>query len=406
MSVPLIISTMPLFMGPIVAEMGWSRTQYSSFQVIIGVMVALGAPAVGYILDRWGPVRLVLTGVPLYALTLAGLTLLSRDPRLGYVLYGLAGMAVITCSAMSFQKMTILWFHRRRGLAIAVLSGAAMAFGNASAPWLARSFIDDFGWRGAYLCLAALVLLVNWPMQLLLLRVPKVVSRDGTETPARPLQTYGVSAKAAFLTPTIWLMLSAVSLNNASTAAVTFHLFQLLRDRNISATIATSALSLLPLFSLGGFLLAGLLLDRVNRPQIAVPFFLIATAGAVMVALSSSTTMLLLGVAMLGFGAGGDGPVLGYFVTRYFGLRSWARIAGWLFSLGAIFTTAGPVMMAASYDRTNSYQMGFTIVVGALVLSTILICLLGRYRFTATGQVAADGANNETAADTPILRAR
>jgi MFS family permease len=222
----------------------------------------------------------------------------------------------------------------------------------------------------------------------LFLRSPEAVPADGAEAQAKPSPSYGVSLKAALLTPQPWLIIGAVLLNAGSTLAISFHLFTLLRDRHVSATLATAVQSMLPVFSVSGYMISGFLMDRVNRPQIAIPFFLTATAGAAAVAFASSTPILVLGVAMLGFGAGGDGPVLGYFVARFFGLRAWGQIVALLAAIGSACATGGPLLMALSYDRTGSYHIGLLGAVGAFVLATILVSLVGPYTYTATGEPA------------------
>ena len=55
-----------LFMKPLQAEFGWSRSQISGALMIVSVMGVLGAPFVGMLIDRWGSRRVGLPGVVAY----------------------------------------------------------------------------------------------------------------------------------------------------------------------------------------------------------------------------------------------------------------------------------------------------------------------------------------------------
>ena len=65
---------------PIADELGWSYTQVSLASSIRGLEAGLLAPLVGLLVDRWGPRRLVFSGVIFTAL---GLLLLGQIQNLG-----------------------------------------------------------------------------------------------------------------------------------------------------------------------------------------------------------------------------------------------------------------------------------------------------------------------------------
>lgn len=65
---------------PIANEFGWSYTQISLVASLRGLEIGLFAPVAGIIADRWGPRRLIFSGV---TITAAGLILLSTTTSLG-----------------------------------------------------------------------------------------------------------------------------------------------------------------------------------------------------------------------------------------------------------------------------------------------------------------------------------
>jgi len=91
-----------------------------------------------------------------------------------------------------------------------------------------------------------------------------------------------------------------------------------------------------------------------------------------------------LGASLVGLGMGGEGDLMPYMTSRYFGLRSFGEIYGSIF---AIFTLAGavaPLLMAMGFDRTGSYRFPLSLFLLATLISFVLMTRLGQYRFRAT----------------------
>jgi sugar phosphate permease len=63
------------FFNPIVAELGWTRTQFSLAAGLTRLEGSVATPIEGYLVDRFGSRKMVLVGVPLTAIALM---LLSR----------------------------------------------------------------------------------------------------------------------------------------------------------------------------------------------------------------------------------------------------------------------------------------------------------------------------------------
>ncbi len=125
------------------------------------------------------------------------------------------------------------------------------------------------------------------------------------------------------------------------------------------------------------------MLDRVQSPKIAAPFFLAALAGLLLLHHASGSLPALAGAAVLGFGIGAESGIGPYFFSRYFGMRSFGTIYGCLVSLLAISSGVGPMLLGMAFDRTGSYGRGLVIAEVGLAVGTVLIFLLGPYLFAA-----------------------
>ena len=83
------------FFEPIANEMGWSYTQISLAASLRGLEIGLLSPVVGILADRWGPRRLIFSGV---LITVSGLLLLSSTSSL-IMFYGAFALLSIGVSA-------------------------------------------------------------------------------------------------------------------------------------------------------------------------------------------------------------------------------------------------------------------------------------------------------------------
>ena len=85
-SVIAILAISP-FIPPIEAEFGWSRVQVSLAATIVSYMVVLVSPLQGFLVDHFGPRRVILTSIPLFALGLASLYWLPDNRAVYYTIW-------------------------------------------------------------------------------------------------------------------------------------------------------------------------------------------------------------------------------------------------------------------------------------------------------------------------------
>src|SRR5512141_2014445 len=72
----LLVFTFGVFLKPIAAEFGWSREQVSLAFAFAALMIAVCSPAIGALVDRYGPRRVILPCVAVFGSALAALSLL------------------------------------------------------------------------------------------------------------------------------------------------------------------------------------------------------------------------------------------------------------------------------------------------------------------------------------------
>ena len=84
-SVIAILAVSP-FIPSIEQEFGWSRVQVSLAITIVSYMIVLVSPLQGFLVDRFGPRKVILSSIPMFAL---GLAAFYWQPNNLAVFYGL-----------------------------------------------------------------------------------------------------------------------------------------------------------------------------------------------------------------------------------------------------------------------------------------------------------------------------
>ena len=161
------------------------------------------------------------------------------------------------------------------------------------------------------------------------------------------------------------------------------HAVALLTDRGISVSKATTVLSTAGLAMIIGRMLTGYCLDRFFRTLCGDFLYWRrndwhwSPRQRSRRARASPSP----GTILCGLGMGAEGDLLPYFVSRYFGIRSFGQVYGYLFAVFMIGVGVGPSLMGFSFDRWHSYGPMFVMFEFALLLSCVIFLLLGPYRY-------------------------
>jgi len=105
-----------------------------------------------------------------------------------------------------------------------------------------------------------------------------------------------------------------------------------------------------------------------------------AAACQILAAAGLSYHGAMLAIALIGMAAGAEYDLLAYLVARYFGMKSYGSIYGWLYSFFALGAGLGPVFFGANFDRTHDYQLSLNLASVLFVAPALLLLLMGRYR--------------------------
>ncbi|HEV2350681.1 MAG TPA: MFS transporter [Terriglobia bacterium] len=380
----LFVYTFSVFVKPLGAEFGWSREAISRGFGFAALSMAFCSPALGRLLDRYGPRRVILPCLTIYGCGVASLAFLR--PHLGqfYASCILLGVVGNGAAHLAYSRSISSWFNQRLGMALAfVMAGAGL--GSMILPIFAQSIISRAGWRAAYLTLGGLALFVGWPLTWRYVHERTQPDRDSIASPHMGLTwQQGVRSFQFWIIVGV-LFVSSVAMNGAVT-----QLAALLTDRGVTPVGAALCASTLGGSSLAGRVVIGWVLDRFFGARVAFVVYSITAAGVFLLARAGTLPMGCLAAGLIGVGAGGEADITPYLLTRYFGLRAFSTLYGLTWTFYAIAGAIGPVIMGRAFDSTGSYTSLLTVLALAVALAGLLMLVLPRYSRPDSMSVASD----------------
>jgi len=282
------------------------------------------------------------------------------------------------------------WFDQRRGLALGLML-VGVSSGAIAMPSVAQRLIALFGWRATYAILGFAVLAVSLPVVGIFLKNSPAeigTTPDGATLlngrPERRSDLDGLTWPAARREGSFWLMACAFFLVGTSVHACVIHLVPMLTDRGISAEKAALASSLLGVALLLGRVFSGYLLDRFFGPHVAIFLFGGVACGILLLWTAAGGRLTLLAAFLVGLGMGAEADIIAYLTSRYFGLRSFGEIYGYMFAAYTFAGALGPALMAFGFDHSGSYRAPLLLFLMATLTATLLLTRLGPYVYRAT----------------------
>jgi MFS family permease len=110
-------------------------------------------------------------------------------------------------------------------------------------------------------------------------------------------------------------------------------------------------------------------------------------AGILLLGFGHGDTLPFAGAFLIGIGVGGEIDLIAFLTSRYFGLRSFGALYGYLTGLYYLGAQSGPFLMDLVYDHAGSYQPALLGAASLLLVSSLMISRLGPYRY-AVGKTA------------------
>lgn len=344
-----------VFLAPMQAATGWSRTNISAVALLAWVTLGIGSFLWGVLSDRTGPRTVIVVGGLLLGL---GLVLASQVTALWQftVAYGvLVGLAVGAFYA-PLTSMVSKTFAANRGLAIGLVSAGA-GLGNFAVAPLVRWLISQYDWRTAMLVLGDLAWLTTLPLALLV-RVPTAGAEStgtgGAESPGRDLALVDIVRR-----PQFWLIALVHFACCVAHSGPIFHMVANATDHGVGTMTAAVVFGGAGLASIGGRVATGVIADRIGAKRTLVAMLTLqAPAILLYVFVGDTTSFYLLGL-VFGVAYGGVMPLYALLTREYFGQRAMGGAYGAIYMLQAIGMGLGTYGGGWLYDHLGGYGWAF-----------------------------------------------
>ena len=361
---------LPFYYDYMVRELGFTRAQVTSGNFISKLLVGpLFGFFAGWIVDRFGPRRLMLCGVLLAGVALIGLGNMSAI-WMFYFFYLLNALGYVCAGPLPNQVLLSRWFDKSRGKAMGI-AYLGIGLGGAIVVQISALLARTFGWRIALTTLGILIIVIAFPFAFFVKESPA-----GTPTGLKdkvPPQPIGWVLKS----PYFYLLMIGSMCSIGAVGGTNQHLKLLLAlDLGFSDQQVANVASLVLISSLAGRLLMGWLADHFPKKYVMLLIYLIVAAGISLLFFASVPGVIYLFAVVFGVGLGGDYMIIPLMAGELFGVKILGRLMGIVLTADGVAEALTPFVVGQIRDVLRSYSVAFVLLVVLALVGSIAIGLL------------------------------
>jgi MFS family permease len=378
---PLAFYTVGIFAPVLAHQFGWSFKQIFAGITVQTVAVALLAPVAGVLSTKYGPRPVALISVVLFAFAFMAFALSNGSLALYYGIWTAQAVLGLGTLPITWTRVINQRFDRHKGLALGLALMGTGLFGSISKP-LVGWFIASWGFRWAYIALGAMPLLIAFPVAYIWFKeAPDSARFTGAAEPVFS----GFTAPEALRHWRFWLIAIVLLPVSFAIAGPIPNMENILHVHGFAHADIVSLTSLIGVSAIAGRLAGGWLLDLFWAPAVAVLILAMPCISCWLLGLGTlGYRQAALSISLIGFSVGVEYDLLAYLTSRYFGLRSYATIYGFLYVFFGIGAGVGPMLFGWAFDLSKSYVPILHIAFVSLAVSALCLLALGRYpRFAA-----------------------
>lgn len=368
-------------------EFGIDRAGASLPYTATMIGFAIGGIFLGRLADRRGIAAPLLIG----AISLGGGFVLAALARsyvqflvVQFLLIGLLGSSVTLGPLIADVSQ---WFHRKRGIAVAIVASGNYLAGTIWPPFLQHA-ISTYGWRATFVAIGVLCVCTMLPLTLLLRRRP--IYQDQPSPASQLSGARGILERPPLLQPLLVLAGLACCV---AMSMPQVHIVAYCGDLGYGPARGAEMLSLMLGCGVASRLIFGVIADRVGGTMTLIIGSLLQCLSLLFYIPFDGLASLYIVSAFFGLAQGGIVPSYALIIRDYFP----AREAGFRISLVITATVLGMAlggwMSGEIFDLTGSYQAAFMngIAWNLLNLAIAFWLILNRRQRLARSGMASAG---------------
>jgi MFS family permease len=385
----LTILSFGVFVRPLQQEFGWTLGQTALAATIISYMIMIAAPVQGVLTDRFGGRAVVIASIPAFTVAYGLLYFLPNNLYVFYGFWILIPLCAVGVWPLSYLRSTATWFDRRLGLSLGI-TNSGIGIGSVVIPPLAGFLVANYGWRDTYVVLAALALVITWPLAIALLRDNETARPANAATRVVMGSTFVEAARTRTfaIVGLVFLVMGALS------SGLVVLQVPMLIEAGISPKVSAGLASVVGVSMIIGRIGTGYLLDYFHASRVLMWFILASSFAAIAFAVGITINTAPFAAALIGLIIGAEFDALSYIVPRYYGYRCFGKIYGTIYAIFQLGAGLGIAAIGFSRDFVGSFRPSMWVLAALTVMAGLLFSRVGPYRF-APGHIrrfVEDGA--------------
>mgnify|MGYP005834611853 CR=1 FL=1 len=362
---------LPFFYDQWINEFGWSRVTVTSGNAISKLIVApLFGFIAGWVIDKYGPRRVMLAGILMAGGALIGLGLMNAL-WMFYFFYFFNALGYLFGGPLPCQVLISRWFGKNRGKAMGI-AYIGIGTGGFIVFQLAAYLINNFGWRLALSCIGIVMILVALPFVFFI--------KEPADKPSEKVKEKStVPVSQVLKNPHFYLLALGSMCSIAAVGGTNQHLKLYLRDMQFSQTQSANVASLVLFSSIAGRLFVGWLADLLPRKYVMIIVYMIVASAIPLLLVPDFPGRIYLFAVIFGIGLGGDYMIIPLMAGDMFGVKVLGRVMGIVLVADGIAESLSPMMVGALYNQASkSYTLGFTLLIAIALAGALFISFLPR----------------------------
>jgi MFS family permease len=373
---PLLVGALPTLAVEIERDTGWAR---GAILGAIGVVVLMGAflgPYFGKLVDQQGARRWIMISQLGSGLGLIGMSFVGSSLGAFYAMICFAGAMAVGASPVSYSKVLVPWFDKKRGIALG-LSAVGVGISAIGLPLITAVIAEGQGWQNTLALYGLCSILLAIPIQWFLIRDFPQSAAPGETIYADPGEGFVKAFKETWRDyPHFKIIILLFVIMGMAHAGIVLNMVPMQEDNGMSKAMAAGTQSALGIALIFGRLIGGILLDKFNSAKPLLAGVIPALTGIAMLAFVTDVYLVYLAAILIGLGSGIENDAIPYLVSRYFPQEHFAKLSAAVQSTSAFALALGPGIAAATHDATGDYKLACLISAGLLGVVCLLVLTL------------------------------
>ena len=378
-----------LFVVPITESLGISRAALSLSMTIGSVAGIIISPIAGNILAKKSIKKYMFLGILVSGLCILGESFASSVYHL-YILNLFLQFSSTFALALPFSALMLRWFSENRSLATSIIFVGVSLGGVLFASPL-TSLITAYGWRTAYMVIGLVILCLDAPLCLLIVRdFPKAPAdnslskatanaalrsaSNSSQTTEQPSQIQGKN-KGITGTSRFWFLTAGLFFNSFACVAL-YHIPAFIQSLGYTASLAAKMVSFYSLINIFSKIIMGFLFDRFGLKS-GVLFGAIGTVGCyafmIVASFSPSLAMLFVFSFLFGIGLATQSMFMPSLIGGIYGKQQYSIIYGKISVFTLLASAISNPSISLVFDITGSYQIAWMICVVISILCGLFL---------------------------------